>query len=137
MHKLKIALLLFLIVPIVAACTTTKKFELEGTWTSISKDIDANSSYSIIKKIEFESNGLATITYEDEKQVKIGYNFDSKKASNKKLPYKIVSRRAGDLGEIFADPSKAERELNWHTELTIEDAMKDTINYLNHIKTDA
>ena len=84
MHKLKIALLLFLIVPIVAACTTTKKFELEGTWTSISKDIDANSSYSIIKKIEFESNGLATITYEDEKQVKIGYNFDSKKASNKK-----------------------------------------------------
>ena len=84
MHKLKIALLLFLIVPIVAACTTTKKFELEGTWTSISKDIDANSSYSIIKKIEFESNGLATITYVDEKQVKIGYNFDSKKASNKK-----------------------------------------------------
>jgi UDP-glucose 4-epimerase len=59
------------------------------------------------------------------------------KASNKKLPYKIAPRRAGDLGEIFADPSRAGRELNWHTELTIEDAMKDTINYLDHLKANA
>jgi len=57
------------------------------------------------------------------------------KASGEKLPYKISPRRPGDLGEIFADPSKAERELNWHTKLTIEDAMKDTINYLNRLKT--
>ena len=52
------------------------------------------------------------------------------KASGEKLPYKIVARRAGDLGEIYANPSKAERELNWKTELTIKDAMRDTINYL-------
>lgn len=54
------------------------------------------------------------------------------KASGKKLPYKVVGRRAGDLAEIYADPSKAERELGWKTELTIEDAMRDTINYLKH-----
>lgn len=51
-------------------------------------------------------------------------------ASGKALPYKIVGRRAGDLAMICADPSKAERELNWKTELTINDAMRDTLNYL-------
>ena len=55
------------------------------------------------------------------------------KASGKKLPYKIVGRRAGDLAEIYADPSKAERDLGWKTELTIDDAMRDTINYLNSL----
>lgn len=52
--------------------------------------------------------------------------------SNKKLPYEIVERRVGDLGKVYADPSKAERELNWKAEFTINDAMKDTINYLSN-----
>ncbi len=54
------------------------------------------------------------------------------KASGRDLPYKIVDRRPGDLTGFFANPSKAEKELNWKTELTIDDAMKDTINYLNN-----
>ena len=54
------------------------------------------------------------------------------KASGKKLPYKIVNRRPGDLAEIYANPTKAERELGWKTELTIDDAMRDTINYLKN-----
>lgn len=52
------------------------------------------------------------------------------KASGKKLPYKIVGRRTGDLPEMHAVPEKAFRELGWKTELTIDDAMRDTINYL-------
>lgn len=56
------------------------------------------------------------------------------KASGKKLPYEIVERRAGDLGKIYANVEKAFKELNFKTELTIEDAMNDTINYLEHIK---
>lgn len=55
------------------------------------------------------------------------------KASGKKLPYKIVGRRAGDLAEMYADPSKAKKELGWETELTVEDAMRDTIHYLNSL----
>ncbi len=51
-------------------------------------------------------------------------------ASGKKLAYKVVGRRAGDLPKIFANPKKAKEELGWETELTIEDAMNDTINYL-------
>ena len=56
------------------------------------------------------------------------------KASGNKLPYKIVERRPGDLAEIFANPNKALCELGWKTELTIEDAMNDTINYLEYVK---
>ena len=55
------------------------------------------------------------------------------KASGKKLPYKVVGRRAGDLAEIYADPSKAKKELGWKTELTVEDAMRDTMCYLNNL----
>jgi len=56
------------------------------------------------------------------------------KASGEKLPYKIVGRRAGDLPEIWANADKAKQELGWSTELTIDDAMRDTINYLNNVK---
>lgn len=48
------------------------------------------------------------------------------KASNKDIPYKIVERRPGDIGEFYADPSKANRELNWKVEKTILQACVDT-----------
>ena len=35
------------------------------------------------------------------------------KASGKKIPYKIAGRRPGDIPACYADPSKANRELNW------------------------
>ncbi|MBQ9484841.1 UDP-glucose 4-epimerase GalE [Candidatus Saccharibacteria bacterium] len=56
------------------------------------------------------------------------------KASGKKLPYEIVERRTGDLGKIYANVEKAWRELDFKTELTIENAMNDTINYLEHVE---
>lgn len=36
-----------------------------------------------------------------------------KKVSGKEIPYKIASRRAGDIAESYADVSKALRLLNW------------------------
>ena len=56
------------------------------------------------------------------------------KASGEKLPYEIVGRRAGDLAEIWANADKAKRELGWQTTLNIDDAMRDTINYLRKAK---
>ena len=56
------------------------------------------------------------------------------KASGKALPYEITGRRAGDLAEMWANADKAKRELGWQTALTIDDAMRDTINYLNNVK---
>ena len=52
------------------------------------------------------------------------------KASGKELPYEVVERRAGDLPEFWANPAKAKAELDWQTELTVDDAMKDTLNFL-------
>lgn len=52
------------------------------------------------------------------------------KISGRPLPHKIVGRRSGDLAELIADPERANTELGWKTELTVEDAVKDTLNYL-------
>lgn len=48
------------------------------------------------------------------------------KVSGKNIPYKITGRRAGDLPEFYANPSKAYAELSWKVEKTIEDACRDT-----------
>lgn len=54
------------------------------------------------------------------------------KASGRKLPYKIAPRRAGDLPVFYAVADKALNELGWKTELTIDDAMKDTLKFLEN-----
>ncbi|MBR6166298.1 UDP-glucose 4-epimerase GalE [Candidatus Saccharibacteria bacterium] len=56
------------------------------------------------------------------------------KASGKELPCEITGRRAGDLAEMWANADKAKRELGWQTTFTVDDAMRDTINYLNKAK---
>lgn len=53
------------------------------------------------------------------------------KVSQKPLPHKFAPRRPGDLPKLYADPTKAEKELRWHAKLTIEDAIKDTLTFLN------
>lgn len=53
-------------------------------------------------------------------------------ASGKELSYRIVERRAGDLAKVYADPAKAKSKLGWEAELTIDDMMHDTLNYLKH-----
>ena len=45
------------------------------------------------------------------------------KASGKKLNYKIVGRRAGDITSAYADTTIANRELNWKTEKSLEEAL--------------
>ena len=54
------------------------------------------------------------------------------KASGEKLPYKVAPRRAGDLPCLTADARKAETELGWKATHTVEDAMRDTINFLRN-----
>jgi UDP-glucose 4-epimerase len=42
------------------------------------------------------------------------------KASGKKIPYKIVDRRSGDIGACYADPRLANRELDWKATRDLE-----------------
>ncbi len=48
------------------------------------------------------------------------------KACGRDLPYEIKPRRAGDIAACYADCSKAERELGWRAELSIEQACVDS-----------
>ena len=48
------------------------------------------------------------------------------KASGQKVPYKIVERRAGDIGTCYADAAKALRELGWKAEKDLEDMCRDS-----------
>ena len=52
-----------------------------------------------------------------------------KKVNNIELPYKFGPRREGDLDEFYADPTKAETELGWKAEKTLEDMCRDSWNY--------
>ena len=56
------------------------------------------------------------------------------KVNNIKVNYKIVERRPGDIATCYADPEKAEKELNWKAEKTIEDMCKDAYNFYKNNK---
>ncbi len=52
------------------------------------------------------------------------------KTTGKKIPYKIVGRRDGDVAVSYTDPSKAKKELDWEATKTLEDMCKDSWNYI-------
>ena len=54
------------------------------------------------------------------------------KATGKKVPYKIAPRRAGDIAECYADPTKAKKELGWEATKTLEDMCLDSWNYVKN-----
>lgn len=51
------------------------------------------------------------------------------KASGKKIPFEITSRRAGDIAFCYADVAKAEKELGWKTEKTLDEMCRDSWNW--------
>ena len=48
------------------------------------------------------------------------------RASGKPIPYEIAPRRAGDIAASYADPTRANKELNWFASKTIDDMCVDT-----------
>lgn len=58
-------------------------------------------------------------------------NFE--KANGIKINYQIAPRRPGDIDEYFSDPSKAEKELGWKAEKTIEDMCRDAWNFAKKV----
>lgn len=46
------------------------------------------------------------------------------KASGRKIPYKIVERRSGDIASSYADASLANKELGWQATKDINDMCK-------------
>lgn len=46
-----------------------------------------------------------------------------------KIKYEIVEKRPGDIAKCYSDPSKAEKELGFKCEKTLEDMVRDAWNY--------
>lgn len=50
-------------------------------------------------------------------------------ATGKDVPYDIVGRRPGDAAAVYADPSKAKNELNWHAKKDLVEMCRDAWNW--------
>ena len=53
-------------------------------------------------------------------------------STGKKVNYKIVGRREGDIATCYADPKKAREELGWSANKSLEDMCKDSWNYIQN-----
>ncbi|MPS66233.1 MAG: UDP-glucose 4-epimerase GalE [Chryseobacterium sp.] len=56
-------------------------------------------------------------------------------ANNVKVPYQICPRREGDITIAYANADKAEKELNWKSETTLEDALKTTWEWQKYLNS--
>lgn len=54
------------------------------------------------------------------------------KASGKTIPFKIASRREGDIAQCYADPSYAKEVLGWQAEKDIDEMCEDTWRWQSH-----
>jgi UDP-glucose 4-epimerase len=54
-------------------------------------------------------------------------------ACGRSIPYEIVGRRHGDIATSYADPSKAEKELVWKTEKSLDEACTDAWHWQQYI----
>ena len=57
------------------------------------------------------------------------------KANNVEVPYQICERRAGDITIAYANADKAEKELGWKSEISLEEALRTTWEWQNYLKT--
>lgn len=49
-------------------------------------------------------------------------------ATGKDIPFEVAGRRAGDIADCVADPTRANTELGWSTKRTIDEASRDAWN---------
>jgi UDP-glucose 4-epimerase len=56
------------------------------------------------------------------------------KVNQVKIPYQIGPRREGDIATCFADPSKIKREMDWQSQKSLEDSLRDAWNWQKNLK---
>jgi UDP-glucose 4-epimerase len=57
------------------------------------------------------------------------------KATGETLPYEVVDRREGDVEQVYADTSFANRELGWKAERGIEETLLSAWNWEKYIRS--
>ncbi len=56
-------------------------------------------------------------------------------ANNVEVPYQICPRREGDITIAYANAEKAEKELNWKSETSLEEALKTTWEWQKYLNS--
>lgn len=56
-------------------------------------------------------------------------------ANNVEVPYKICDRREGDITVAYANANKAEKELNWKAETSLEEALRTTWEWQKYLNS--
>ena len=56
------------------------------------------------------------------------------KVTNQKLNYKVVDRRAGDVISVYADTKKANEELGWKSEKSMEESLLSSWNWERKVR---
>ena len=95
----------------------------------------AKGHIKALDKLEKENSGI----YIYNLGTGVGYSvLDMVKAfeesTGKKVNYKIVERRAGDIATCYSDPQKAKNELHWEATKTLNDMCKDSWKYIQNRK---
>jgi UDP-glucose 4-epimerase len=106
------------------------------------KTIDGTGVRDYIHVVDLAYGHLCALRKLEEKPGLVIYNLGTgrgtsvlelvhafEKVNNIKIPYVICDRRPGDVDENYADASKAFKEMNFKTRLTIEDACRDSWNW--------
>ncbi|WP_288448269.1 UDP-glucose 4-epimerase GalE [uncultured Chryseobacterium sp.] len=57
------------------------------------------------------------------------------KANKVEVPYQICDRREGDITIAYANPEKAERELNWTSETSLEESLRTVWEWQKYLNT--
>ena len=57
------------------------------------------------------------------------------KANDVKVPYEIKDRRAGDITIAYANADKAEKELGWKSETSLEEALRTVLQWQKYLET--
>ena len=56
-------------------------------------------------------------------------------ANDVKVPYQICERRAGDITVAYANADKAEKELGWKADTSLEEALRTTWEWQKYLET--
>ena len=54
------------------------------------------------------------------------------KACGRKLPYKVMPRRAGDIATCYANPDKAKKVFGWEAKLTLDEMTASSWNFIKN-----
>lgn len=99
----------------------------------------ANAHVAALKKLIDDSSSDAVIdtynlgTGKGSSVLEVVKAFE--KANNVEVPYQICARREGDITIAYANPEKAEKELNWKSETSLEEALRTVWEWQKYLNT--